>query len=50
MFTSENNEVKKLELASDYIKKKFGDFSFYNPDKSYKSFSYNYYEKIRNYS
>ena len=45
--TSKNHKVKKSDSASNYINKKFGDFSYYNPKES--NTIYNY-QQIRNYS
>ena len=45
--TSKNHKAKKLDYASNYINKKFGDFSYYNPKESNSIYNY---EQIRNYS
>ena len=52
--TSENHKIKKLEQTSDFIQKKFGNFKYYNSQKSTSSinyphfvnFSYPYYNKF----
>ena len=45
--TSKNHKTKKLDSASNYINKKFGDFSYYNPKESNSIYNY---EQIKNYS
>ena len=45
--TNKNHKVSKPDSTSELIQKKFGDFSYYNPDKSD---SVNYFENIKNYT
>ena len=45
--TTKKHKVSKPDLTSEYIQKKFGDFSFYNPERSN---SINNFDQIKNYS
>ena len=45
--TTKNHKVSKPDLTSEYIQKKFGDFSYYNPKGSN---SVIYYDQMKNYS
>ena len=45
--TNKKHKVSKPDLTSELIQKKFGDFSYYNPEKSD---SINYFENLKNYT
>ena len=45
--TSQNHKISKGDITFDFIKEKFGDISYYNPEVSN---SFNIYNKIKNYS
>ena len=45
--TTKNHKVSKPDLTSELIQKKFGDFSFYNPEKSN---SLNDFKQMKNYT
>ena len=45
--TTKNHKVSKPDLTSEYTQKKFGDFSYYNPEGSN---SVIYYDQMKNYS